>query len=1124
MNTVTLPMILLLASVASGGETKPASRYFPFFLPTYDSLSSFTDMSFLNPEPAGSLGPVSIEEGHFVDGRGERVRLLGSNLTFAGAFPPKDLAGPMAARMQKFGFNVIRFHHLDMTSAPRGIWLEDFSGIDPEQVDRLDWLIFQLKERGIYSNINLHVSRTYPGIPKDTPRAFRYGKGLDNFVPEFIELQKAYAKNLLTHVNPYTGNAYTEEPAVLAVEINNENALTNISWHDLRLMPEPFSDILQEKWNAWLRDRYKKTKKLRRRWDQGVEPLGEEMLGNRDFSQGVASWVFEQNEGGHLEAKTVDVEGEKALRVDTLSLGRRNWNLQVHQVGLDLTAGRIYTVSFYAKSDEPRSIGVNVRLDQPPWHMCGLNLQAPLTPEWRKFSYTFQCVNPEPNHCRVSFNLNNQIGAFWFSDVSLKPGGLMGLPEGQSIEEKNIPIPPGNATLAEREDFFLFLSEEERSYVRDMITFLKEEVSVRPSICCTQSSYGGIFGLLREGTLSDFVDMHAYWQHPHFPGKPWDGGNWTIGNTSMVESETGGTLARLSSYRVLGKPFSVSEYDHPAPSDFAAELFPMFSSFAAFQDWDAIYQFNYQSNIPDEEGPRLRGYFELWNHPGKLVFLPVASLMFRMGAVQSGESFCLLDLPVKGLSEMAASVGKELSLTQEERWRLAQNPLAVRLVNGSGPIEIQGDVPTESIWQSSTDEITWSSFEEENPLYAVVAPSVRVAVGKLKGKSLELGDVTLEIKEAEGGWACVAVAALDGEPLRTSEKVLVVAVGRVENTNMGWNEDRTSVGHHWGTAPILAEGIEGAIRLPGKGVVYALDERGNPREEVLSSGERGTSFQIGPEYQTLWYGVMPKRVTKGETEMFDFTDWESVRKEGRVVLVAHRGGMVEEDAPECSLEALRRAKSAGIDAVELDVRCSKDGVPILYHDPTLLDCGNGSPVGDFTARELTAMTFEGTDQHIATIEEALSLCSELGLGVQLDVKDNRNDDLMKGMMQQVAELVDAFGLGKSTVTISNGHPIVDAALEGKALFRMSPQAFDRLDQEGKEIPRGHYVFGHGKDLPDDLVKRMLDRGIMVMPSINTFHYLADPDFSRGGKDIARLQAAGVWAFQIDSGYLKAVQR
>ena len=52
--------------------------------------------------------------------------------------------------------------------------------------------------------------------------------------------------------------------------------------------------------------------------------------------------------------------------------------------------------------------------------------------------------------------------------------------------------------------------------------FLREDLGVKAPICDTQANYGGLQGVYREATHSDFIDMHAYWQHPRFPGRPWD--------------------------------------------------------------------------------------------------------------------------------------------------------------------------------------------------------------------------------------------------------------------------------------------------------------------------------------------------------------------------------------------------------------------------------------------------------------------------------------------------------------------------------------------------------------------------------------------------------------------------
>jgi hypothetical protein len=53
----------------------------------------------------------------------------------------------------------VRFHFLDRRTdlIPRGLIdgaKSDSRSFDPEQVDRLDYFIYQIKERGIYSDLN----------------------------------------------------------------------------------------------------------------------------------------------------------------------------------------------------------------------------------------------------------------------------------------------------------------------------------------------------------------------------------------------------------------------------------------------------------------------------------------------------------------------------------------------------------------------------------------------------------------------------------------------------------------------------------------------------------------------------------------------------------------------------------------------------------------------------------------------------------------------------------------------------------------------------------------------------------------------------------------------------------
>ncbi|MCZ4122555.1 glycerophosphodiester phosphodiesterase [Streptomyces sp. H39-S7] len=89
--------------------------------------------------------------------------------------------------------------------------------------------------------------------------------------------------------------------------------------------------------------------------------------------------------------------------------------------------------------------------------------------------------------------------------------------------------------------------------------------------------------------------------------------------------------------------------------------------------------------------------------------------------------------------------------------------------------------------------------------------------------------------------------------------------------------------------------------------------------------------------------------------------------------VAHRGDPYRHR--ENTLPSLRSALRAGADAVEIDVRLTRDGVPVLLHDPTLKRLwGHRVPVAELTAERLRRLTADG----VPTLHEALTAVAKHG--------------------------------------------------------------------------------------------------------------------------------------------------
>ncbi|MCJ7821913.1 MAG: glycoside hydrolase family 5 protein, partial [Armatimonadetes bacterium] len=166
-----LAIVLLCALTGVAALPRGASAKadaFPFVIPWNDAARTAIDVSDLNPAPLDESRRITIRGDHFYDATGRRVRFVGTNFAAGACFPQKEDAAAVAARLHKYGFNCVRLHHMDsgwadpnMFSISGGSYGKRTDQLDPESLDRLDYLIYQFKLHGIYVDINLHVGRGF---------------------------------------------------------------------------------------------------------------------------------------------------------------------------------------------------------------------------------------------------------------------------------------------------------------------------------------------------------------------------------------------------------------------------------------------------------------------------------------------------------------------------------------------------------------------------------------------------------------------------------------------------------------------------------------------------------------------------------------------------------------------------------------------------------------------------------------------------------------------------------------------------------------------------------------------------------------------------------------------------
>ena len=428
------PALLLALAILASPAARAQEGLFPFTMPS-DAPDNATNVSRWIERPAGGHGFVRAEGGRLATEAGP-IRFWATNLCFDGCFPTHADAQRLAARLPRLGINCVRLHHMDMYS----IWGKspDKRTIDPDQLDRLDYLIDQFKRHGVYVDVNLHVSRTLgerEGFPAQDRRP-QFDKGLDNFEPRMIELQKKYARDLLTHVNPYTKTAYTDEPSVAFVEINNENSLfSEWDWGSIDRLPEPYAATFRKAWNAWLRKKHGATEKLRAAWAAGSRPLGKEMLVGGDFAGSIdPGWQLERDGQTDVDWSALPggPDGRRMLRIVVRRQGQVAWRPQINQGGLKIEKAMPYTLTCWARADAKRAIHVNCMMAHDPWDQLGFYTTMELEPKWKQQRFTFMIDRSDAN---ARITLTGLIpGTYELAAVSLRPGGVLGLEPGQRIE------------------------------------------------------------------------------------------------------------------------------------------------------------------------------------------------------------------------------------------------------------------------------------------------------------------------------------------------------------------------------------------------------------------------------------------------------------------------------------------------------------------------------------------------------------------------------------------------------------------------------------------------------------------------------------------------------------------
>lgn len=228
-------------------------------------------------------------------------------------------------------------------------------------------------------------------------------------------------------------------------------------------------------------------------------------------------------------------------------------------------------------------------------------------------------------------------------------------------------------------------------------------------------------------------------------------------------------------------------------------------------------------------------------------------------------------------------------------------------------------------------------------------------------------------------------------------------------------------------------------------------------------------------------------------------------------IIAHRGASGY--APENTLESFVTAADMGIDWIEFDVRLSKDGIPMVFHDADLDRTTNASgPFVSLTKNELQDLdaghwygeSFTGLT--IPTLEDVLEICATRDLGFNIELKPNPNEDIetTEAALDLIARYWD------------DHHRLIISSFSGACLERAAEMApewtrglllaeqFETQWQELADHVDAKLIHINADNCERELVEDMIDHGYGILA-----YTVNDPDQCR------RLQGWGLDGFFTD---------
>ncbi len=839
-------------------------------------------------------GWLSARGGNFVDASGTPRRYIGAVLYFSACFPDSATAIRVADRLQALGFNAVAFRGIDISNWDAASILRPgtrSTELDPDQMRRLDWFVFQLIQRGFRIYLALHsrwTPRRDDGVPRwdSIPSG---GKGVLYTDPAFQQRHRHVVRLLLEHVNPYTGRAYKDEPALAWLELSEENSLFQ-EWRNNRLrypggsLSYFHSRQLDTLFNLFLRRKYGSDAGVRAAWFPPAADT-QNVIQNGDFEDEFnPRWTFGVNSAvAQAIFRLSELDRHQGRYAGLVRIAQTNGSPGAVYLytGTVTAQGRLYELRFWARASHPaRRFRFLLYNSEFPYQNLGLFVDTALTAHWQEYRFRLRATD-SAFAARLIFYFGQDTGDVFLDDVQLRMLNEVPLQTGESLQSFSIARSLYGdmlgTPLPRMRDNVEFYTELQRSYYESTARWLRDTLGYR----------GMLIGGTLLSTLNDLWSMKALdataelsgWDYRRNRSQPQ--GSWYIANIPMLGHTGAGSLPELAHAAVRDKP-TVVTFFMPFPSAHMGEMVTLIPAYAAYQGWDAVF-FSYLADSRESFSVPMVGlnkHYELWAQSAVLSLLPSASAAYRAGLISPARETLWLNQTRHALLHPQWQQGSFwLQYGADNRMvlfrrvafdslnALQQTVLPHRRI----PELTQSPVDIGNLL-SDTEELLWNA---RDTLFTITTPRYIAATGRLSG-ILRSGDILLERLDS-GRFGTISWLSLDTAALSRARWSLLTLSSRACNDSAVW-EGSVSIWQNWGKAPVMLEAMR--VRLSWLSdadtvYLYGLDSTGQlasgPFEPVRLPGGRMsiTLDQTHPLQRTPWFLVYQGWSAEDTTGVFD---------------------------------------------------------------------------------------------------------------------------------------------------------------------------------------------------------------------------------------------------------------